>query len=220
MTNNIMGSIISFGNTPQNPSLLRFKDADSITKGIIPEIELSTLDEIVDFFRMLFFMETKKQAISYAMSDFFDEIKQLQSQSTSLCNNKSNQLDIINNEGLRIFACCMKTIELTDSKQIQRFTFKFQFESALEELPKSGDDYESKAEDITKARAVFFYNGYEISHFSLNMNDYEKIISNTTLFHLNKNEQSVSIQNKAIKGKNSPLLNIALTDFISKSSIR
>ncbi|MGL6296075.1 MAG: hypothetical protein ACRC3K_06685, partial [Plesiomonas sp.] len=179
----------------ENPVNIDIKDVKSLILGKKPDVKLSTLDQIIDFFRRLIGRKTKQQQHNELINlfdTFISRTNFFHSQTTSL----DNILDMEKNEGLYTFLCCINTIEMTEKSQIKNYSFKI-------DSKKDQDGYVS---------VRFLFNKNEVSNFIITDNNRNKILLDDGIFNYNQNNNTYSIK----EINNNTLLDSVLNKFISK----
>ncbi|MGL5345501.1 MAG: hypothetical protein ACRC9O_13190 [Plesiomonas sp.] len=195
MTKIAMLPISMYCSINENPVNIDIKDVKSLILGKKPDVKLSTLDQIIDFFRRLIGRKTKQQQHNELINlfdTFISRTNFFHSQTTSL----DNILDMEKNESLFTFLCCINTIEMTEKSQIKNYSFKI----------------DSKKDQNGYVNVRFSFNKNEVSNFIITDNNRNKTLLDDGIFNYNQNNNTYSIK----EINNNTLLDSVLNKFISK----
>lgn len=176
------------------------KHVESLILGKKPDLKLSTLDQIFDFFRRFLGGKTKQQKQN-ELNELFDtfilKTNYFRCQSKSL----NNIIDMEKNEWLYTLLCCINTIDMTEKSQIKNYTFKV----------------DSKKDQDGYVVVRLLFNENEVSNFIMKEENHSEIISNDSIFNYNQSEKTYSIKEN---DNNNTLLDSVLKDFISKTELK
>ncbi|MGL5759561.1 hypothetical protein [Plesiomonas sp.] len=183
--------------TDEKPVNMDIKHVELLILGKKPDMKLSTLDHIFDFFKSLLGEKTKQQKhneLNKLFDTFILKTNCFRSQSKSI----NNILDMGKNEGLYTLLCCINTIDMTEKSQIKNYSFRI----------------DNKKDQGGHMTVTFLFNENEVSNFMIKDNVRNKIFLDDGTFNYNQSENTYSIKESH---DNDDLLDSVLKDFISKT---